>query len=47
VELLLKAGANVDEPDSLGASARKYAALFNRPGVVKLFQTYAPPAPEK
>jgi hypothetical protein len=44
VELLLKSGANVDDPDSLGVSARKYAALFNRPGMVKLFQTYAPPA---
>jgi hypothetical protein len=41
VELLLKSGANVDDPDSLGVSARKYAALFNRPGIVKLFQTYA------
>ena len=43
VELLLKSGANVDDPDSLGVSARKYAALFNRPGMVKLFQTYAAP----
>jgi hypothetical protein len=43
VELLLRAGANVDDPDSLGVSARKYAALFNRPGMVKLFQTCAPP----
>jgi hypothetical protein len=43
VELLLKSGANVDDPDSLGVSARKYAALFNRPGMVKLFQTYAEP----
>jgi ankyrin repeat protein len=42
VELLLKAGANVDEPDSLGASARKYAALFNKPGIVNLFKTYVP-----
>jgi hypothetical protein len=41
VELLLKSGANVDDPDSLGVSARKYAALFNRPGMVKLFQAYA------
>jgi hypothetical protein len=46
VELLLKSGANVDDPDSLGVSARKYAALFNRPGMVKLFQTYAPPLPQ-
>jgi hypothetical protein len=43
VELLLKSGANVDDPDSLGVSARKYAALFNRPGMVKLFHDYAPP----
>jgi hypothetical protein len=46
VALLLKSGANVDDPDNLGVSARKYAALFNRPGMVKLFQTYAPPVPE-
>ncbi|MDR0598397.1 MAG: ankyrin repeat domain-containing protein [Treponema sp.] len=43
VELLLKSGANVDDPDSLGVSARKYAALFNRPGMVKLFRTYTTP----
>jgi ankyrin repeat protein len=42
VEMLLKAGANADDPDSLGASARKYAALFNRPGMTALFQKYAP-----
>jgi hypothetical protein len=40
VELLLKSGADVDDPDSLGVSAGKYAALFNRPGMVKLFRTY-------
>jgi hypothetical protein len=45
VELLLKSGANVDDPDRLGVSARKYAALFNRPGMVKLFKAYAPPVP--
>jgi hypothetical protein len=39
--LLLKAGANPDEPDSLGASARKYATLFNKPGMVELFKAYA------
>jgi hypothetical protein len=39
--LLLKAGANPDDPDSLGASARKYASLFNKPGMVELFKTYA------
>jgi ankyrin repeat protein len=41
-ELLLKAGANADEPDSLGASGRKYAALFNKPAMVSLFNIYAP-----
>jgi hypothetical protein len=40
-ELLLKAGANPDDPDSLGASARKYALLFNKPAMVGLFKTYA------
>jgi hypothetical protein len=47
VELLLRAGANADDPDSLGASARKYAALFNRPGMAELFAAHAPPVPEK
>jgi hypothetical protein len=42
VETLLKAGANADEPDSLGASARKYASLFNKPAMVALFEKYAP-----
>jgi hypothetical protein len=46
-ELLLRAGANADDPDSLGASARKYAALFNRPGMTKLFAAHAPRVPEK
>lgn len=41
VEILLKAGANPDEPDSLGASARRYAALFNKPPIMELFKTYA------
>jgi ankyrin repeat protein len=41
VEMLLKAGAKADEPDALGASARKYAALFNKPGILELFNTYA------
>ncbi|MDR2630812.1 MAG: ankyrin repeat domain-containing protein [Spirochaetaceae bacterium] len=40
-ERLLAAGANADEPDSLGASARKYALLFNKPAIVALFNTYA------
>jgi hypothetical protein len=42
VELLLKAGADADEPDNLGASGRKYAGLFNHPVMVSLFDTYAP-----
>jgi hypothetical protein len=42
VEMLLKAGANADDPDSLGASARKYAALFNKSCMVALFHKYAP-----
>ncbi|MDR1058165.1 MAG: ankyrin repeat domain-containing protein [Treponema sp.] len=41
-ELLLKAGAAVDEPDSLGVSARKYALLFKKPGMIALFNRYAP-----
>jgi hypothetical protein len=41
VEMLLKAGAKADEPDALGASARKYAVLFNKPKVVGLFKKYA------
>ena len=42
VEALLKAGADPDISDSLGASARKYAALFNKKTMVTLFETYAP-----
>jgi hypothetical protein len=40
-ELLLRAGAKVDEPDSLGASARKYADLFKQPAILELFEKYA------
>jgi hypothetical protein len=40
-EMLLKAGANPDEPDALGASARKYAVLFNKPDIVELFEKHA------
>jgi hypothetical protein len=40
-EMLLRAGTDVDEPDALGASARKYAALFNKPGITELFKKYA------
>jgi hypothetical protein len=41
-ELLLKAGARADDPDALGASGRQYASLFNKPGMVALFNIYAP-----
>ncbi|MDR2103764.1 MAG: ankyrin repeat domain-containing protein [Treponema sp.] len=40
-EMLLRAGANPDDPDSLGASARRYAVLFNKPAMLALFNTYA------
>ncbi|MDR2102080.1 MAG: ankyrin repeat domain-containing protein [Treponema sp.] len=40
-EMLLKAGADPDDPDSLGASARRYALLFNKPDMVALFNIYA------
>jgi hypothetical protein len=40
VEMFLKAGAKADEPDALGASAGKYAALFNKPKIVELFKKY-------
>jgi hypothetical protein len=40
VEMFLKAGAKADEPDALGASARKYAALFNKPKILELFKKY-------
>jgi len=43
VEALLKAGADPDISDSLGASARKYASLFRKKAILDLFQTYAPP----
>ena len=42
VEILLKAGADPDIRDSLGASARKYAALFHKSDIVSLFDAYAP-----
>jgi hypothetical protein len=41
-EMLLKEGAAADEADDLGASGRKYAALFNKPAIVRLFNMYAP-----
>jgi hypothetical protein len=42
VELLLKAGARADDPDMLGATARKYAALFHKDEIIALFDKYAP-----
>ena len=42
VETLLKAGADPDVSDSLGVSARKYAALFHKTSITSLFETYAP-----
>jgi ankyrin repeat protein len=47
VEILLKAGADADEPDSLGASARTYAGLFKDPAILALFKAYAPLKNEK
>lgn len=41
-ELLLKAGTHADEPDLLGATARKYAALFHHNEMLALFDRYAP-----
>jgi hypothetical protein len=40
-EMLLRSGANPDDPDALGASARKYASLFNKPAIMELFEKYA------
>jgi ankyrin repeat protein len=40
-EMLLHSGANPDDPDALGASARKYASLFNKPAIMELFKKYA------
>jgi hypothetical protein len=40
-EMLLKAGANPDEPDALGVSARRYASLFNKSEITELFNQYA------
>ena len=42
VEALLKAGADPDISDHMGASARKYAALFKNSTITALFETYAP-----
>ncbi|MCL2602690.1 MAG: ankyrin repeat domain-containing protein [Treponema sp.] len=42
VEALLKAGADADIADSMGASARTYATLFKKSAIVALFEKYAP-----
>ena len=42
VELLLKAGADPDITDSLGASAKKYATLFNNKTILALFNNITP-----
>jgi hypothetical protein len=41
-EMLLRAGADADDPDSLGASGRQYAALFKKPAMLILLDKYAP-----
>lgn len=40
-KILLKAGADPDASDSLGASAKKYAALFHKTAMLALFDKYA------
>jgi len=41
VEMLVNAGADPDIEDSLGVSARKYAALFRKNSMIALFNAYA------
>lgn len=40
VELLLKSGADADLADSMGMSARGYANLFKKPGMVEVMAKY-------
>ena len=40
VELLLEKGADPDMQDSMGMSARGYANLFKKPGMVEAFEKY-------
>ena len=40
VELLLKSGADADLADSMGMSARGYANLFKKPGMVEIMAKY-------
>ena len=42
VEALLKAGADPDITDSLGTSARRYAFLFKKEAITKLFDALVP-----
>ena len=42
VELLLASGADPDIPDWMGMSARGYAKLFKKPGMIKLMDKYPP-----
>ena len=42
VEALAKAGADPDITDSMGVSARKYAALFHKTIMIELFNACAP-----
>jgi len=42
VEMLVRAGADPDIEDSLGVSARKYAALFKKSTMTALFNAYEP-----
>jgi hypothetical protein len=46
-ETLVKAGADPDITDFLGASARKYAELFRQKTIIDLFNTYAPKKAEQ
>jgi hypothetical protein len=41
VEVLLKAGADVDITDSLGVSAKKYAGFFHKESIISLFDAYS------
>ena len=42
VRLLLEHGADPDIKDSMGMSARQYANLFKKPGLVEIMQQYPP-----
>lgn len=42
VELLLESGADPDIKDSMGMSARGYANLFKKPGMVELMERFPP-----